>query len=105
MHAQVNRIPLHPDKIEESLALWNDRLLVAYRAQPGFRGATLLSDEAGGSGLALLVLLWDSAADSERASQSEAIHTALIPFQPLFAGGIDNEDYTVLFEERVQRRA
>lgn len=88
MYAQVNRVPMHPDKVAEGIARWQDGLVVAYRAQPGFRGATLLRDLTEGSGAARLILYWETAADSERGAQSAAIQEALIPFQPLVADGI-----------------
>lgn len=69
MHARITTVHLQPDKIAEAIAIYQNGIVPVIKAQPGNRGAYLLTDP---SGLGQAITLWDSQADGQAYEASGA---------------------------------
>jgi hypothetical protein len=80
MHAQLIEGGTTPERRGEMDQIVTDELLPALHAEPGFAGALNLVDRDTGD--ALMVILWDDAAQARRplADSGNAFHKALATF-------------------------
>jgi heme-degrading monooxygenase HmoA len=63
MYARVTTVAVQPDKIAETIRIYNESVLPAIKAAAGNQGVYLLMDEATGMGLS--VTLWATEADGQ----------------------------------------
>lgn len=63
MHARVTTVSVQPDKVAETVRIYNENILPAIKAASGNQGVFLLIDPASGKGVSLT--LWNSQADGE----------------------------------------
>jgi heme-degrading monooxygenase HmoA len=63
MHARVTTLHIRPDKVDESVALFEQQIVPVLKAQPGFQGVRLLVNRASGDGLA--ISQWNSEAEGQ----------------------------------------
>jgi heme-degrading monooxygenase HmoA len=63
MHARVTALHLRPEKVDESVTLYQQQIVPVVKAQPGFQGIELLIDRATGNGVS--VTIWNSEAEGQ----------------------------------------
>ncbi|HEY7340897.1 MAG TPA: antibiotic biosynthesis monooxygenase [Ktedonobacterales bacterium] len=63
MHARVTTVSVQPDKVAETVRIYNESILPAIKAASGNRGVFLLIDPVSGNGIS--ITLWNSQADGE----------------------------------------
>ena len=68
MHARVMNLRVRPVDTEEMVRIYRDSVITAYRRQPGFGGAMLLTDPETGIGIS--VTMWETEADREAVEAS-----------------------------------
>ena len=68
MHARVVNLRVRPLDTEEMVRIYRDSVMPAYRRQPGFGGAMLLTDPETGIGIS--VTMWGTEADREAVEAS-----------------------------------
>ena len=68
MHARVVNLRVRPLDTEEMVRIYRDSVMLAYRRQPGFGGAMLLTDPETGIGIS--VTMWETEADREAVEAS-----------------------------------
>jgi heme-degrading monooxygenase HmoA len=61
VHARVMNLRVRPVDTEEMVSIYRDSVMTAYRRQPGFGGAMLLTDPETGIGIS--VTMWETEAD------------------------------------------
>jgi quinol monooxygenase YgiN len=93
-HARFVYAHIHPEKIEEAIALFRDSVLPATEAQPGFKGARLLVDR--GIGKAVIVTLWASEAEMKATETSGYLRTQLAKFSDYFTAPPTRESYELV---------
>jgi heme-degrading monooxygenase HmoA len=68
VHARVVNLRVRPVDTEEMVRIYRDSVMTAYRRQPGFGGAMLLTDPETGIGIS--VTMWETEADREAVEAS-----------------------------------
>ena len=91
MYARVTRSAIRPEKIDESLAWFAERVLPRAQSAPGFAGALELYDRETGAGLT--VTLWES---KEARDESEGLAANIR------SEGESDEGFEVLGVERFE---
>jgi heme-degrading monooxygenase HmoA len=74
MFARVVTSQMKPDKAEDAVALWQEKLMPMIKGMNGFRGAYLLGDPASGHGLT--ITLWESKEDAQILAETFAKNIA-----------------------------
>lgn len=82
MHARMTTVHLHPDKIADATALYQNNIVPVISTQRGFRGAYLLTDP---SGLGQSLTLWDAEADGQAYEASGAYREQVAKVAAFFA--------------------
>jgi heme-degrading monooxygenase HmoA len=88
MHARHVTIRIRPDCVAQAREIFTGGALPALAAQPGFRGACLLADDAtGGDGAVhgVILILWESAAHSRRLEAAGFYREQIARFAQVFA--------------------
>ncbi|MES2938601.1 MAG: hypothetical protein V4864_13025 [Pseudomonadota bacterium] len=83
MHARHVAIRIKSGEVPRARDIFNEGALPALAAQPGFRGACLLADEASGEGA--IVILWERAEDSQRLEAAGFYKEQIARFAQVFA--------------------
>lgn len=73
MYARVTLAQLQPDKIDELTQFLRDNVVPAAKAQQGFKGLLVLTDENTNKGIA--IALWETAADMAASEASDGYYT------------------------------
>lgn len=95
MHARVTIVSVQPDKIDESIGLY-EATIEAARQQPGFVRAILVGDRSSGKSYSITV--WESE-EAERATAEGGFYQEQIAkFATVFAAQPELESMEVLFE-------
>ena len=68
MDARVVNLRVRPVDTEEMVRIYRDSVITAYRRQPGFGGAMLLTDPETGIGIS--VTMWETEAEREAVEAS-----------------------------------
>ena len=63
MHARVTTLHIRPDKVDETVALFQQQIMPVVKAQAGYQGIQLLVDRATGNGMA--ISFWNSEAEGQ----------------------------------------
>jgi heme-degrading monooxygenase HmoA len=63
MHARMTSVSIQPDKVAETVRIYNESILPAVKAASGNRGVYLLIDTAAGKGVS--ITFWNSQADGD----------------------------------------
>ncbi|HEY1388034.1 MAG TPA: antibiotic biosynthesis monooxygenase [Ktedonobacterales bacterium] len=63
MHARVTTVSVQPDKVADTVRIYNESILPAIKAASGNQGVFLLIDPASGNGIS--ITMWNSQADGE----------------------------------------
>lgn len=75
MLARVTTVKLQPDKVAESVALYQQEIVPIVKGQPGFQGMYLLTDAATGNGMS--ISFWNSEAEAQ-AYESSGIYRQMV---------------------------
>jgi len=94
MYARVINSPLIPDKIDEAVSIWRDKVAPAIKQAKGFKGAYLIGDRETGKGLT--ITLWETKEDADAMNASLPQNLAL--FEGLFAAQPSLETYEILLQ-------
>ena len=94
VHARFVHATIHPDRIEEAIALFRDSVLPVTQVQPGFQGARLLIDRGIGKGV--IVTLWASEAEMKATETSGYLRQQLAKFSSLFISPPTREAYELV---------
>jgi heme-degrading monooxygenase HmoA len=94
MYARVITSPLIPDKIDEAVSIWRDKVAPAIKQAKGFKGAYLIGDR--GTGKGLTITLWETKEDADAMNASLPQNLAL--FEGLFAAQPSLETYEILLQ-------
>ena len=73
MYARVTLAQLQPGKVEELLQFLQENVVPAAKAQQGFKGLLLLTDENTNKGIA--VALWETKADMAASEAPDGYYT------------------------------
>jgi heme-degrading monooxygenase HmoA len=94
MYARVINSPLLPDKTDEAVSIWSDKVAPLIKQAKGFKGAYLIGDR--GTGKGLTITLWETKEDADAMNASLPQNLAL--FEGLFAAQPSLETYEVLLQ-------
>jgi heme-degrading monooxygenase HmoA len=83
MHARVTTVQLRPDKVDDSIALYQQEILPVITAQPGYQGVYLFTDRATGNGVS--ITLWNSEAEAQAYETSGTYRQLVAKLAPNFA--------------------
>lgn len=98
MYAAVNRVSLRPDRGDQGIAIWRDKLVPLLRQQAGFRGVIVMRDVSASRGMSITT--WDAETDFrafERTDEARA-HFGEIG-ENVLAGPREQEGYEVVVSE------
>lgn len=93
MFARVIRIQIQKNKLDQAVSTFRDSVLPVARRQPGFRGATLLTDRATGG--AISVTLWETEAALEEGERTGYVQEQLAKFAPIFSAPPEKHVFAV----------
>jgi heme-degrading monooxygenase HmoA len=93
MIARVTTVQVIPDKVAEAANIFNNSVLPAAKAQPGFRTGYLLTDAASGKGMSVTV--WDSLADLQANEANGFYQEQVAKFAPMLTAPPTREIYEV----------
>jgi heme-degrading monooxygenase HmoA len=93
MHARMVTVPVKPERVDEVVKIWQDSVLPAAQAQPGFKGALVLGDRESGEGIS--ISLWDSVVYMEAGESSGYCQEQLAKFGDLFSGQPTSKHFEV----------
>ena len=93
MYARVVTVQVQPDKLDETINLYEDSVLSAARQQKGFQNGMLLVDRNTGKGVS--ITLWETEADLAASESSGYFQAQIAKFASLFAGPPTRELYQV----------
>ena len=96
MHVRAATVQLLPGKTQEAIALYNDSVIPAARAQKGFRGAYLMTDASRNKGLS--ISLWESEADMLAGESSGYYQEQIGKFGSILAEPATMEHYELSAE-------
>ncbi len=83
MYARVVTAQVAPDKVDETIQLWQDSVMPAARQQKGFMSGRLLVDRK--TGKAIASSLWETQADAQATGEGSAyLQEQLAKFASLF---------------------
>lgn len=83
MHARVTNVSVQPDKVAETIRIYNENILPAIKAASGNRGVYLLIDAASGKGVS--ITFWDSKADGDTYDSSGTYREQVGKVAPFFS--------------------
>jgi heme-degrading monooxygenase HmoA len=99
MYASLITGPLQPDKIDQAIGLYRDRIIPLARQQyQGFGGMYVLTDRASGQGLT--IALYETEADARRVESSGQFREAVAAFGAVLAGQPTREVREVTYHDR-----
>lgn len=79
MQARLLTAQVFPEKIDEFIQLWHDKILATYREQTGWKSARLLVDRQ--IGKAILISLWETEAEGRAggtgSAQGQKVHAII----------------------------
>lgn len=93
MFARVMKVQIQKNKLDQAVFTYRESVLPEARRQPGFQGATLLTDRATGAGLS--ITLWESEADMLAGERTGYLQEQLAKFAPLFASAPEKHAFEV----------
>jgi heme-degrading monooxygenase HmoA len=93
MFARTTIVQIKPGRLDEATQLFAESVIPAAKAQKGFKGMYLLTDQASGKGLS--IGFWESEADAIANEQSGYYQEQLNKFKDLFAAMPVVEKYEV----------
>ncbi|MGH2494523.1 MAG: antibiotic biosynthesis monooxygenase family protein [Ktedonobacteraceae bacterium] len=73
MYARATLAQLQPGKVDELLQFLHDNVVPAAKAQQGFKGLLLLTDETTNKGIA--IALWETEADMAASEAADGYYT------------------------------
>ena len=83
MHARVTTVSVQPDKVSETVRIYNESILPAVKAASGNHGVFLLIDPATGKGVSMT--LWNTQADGEAYDSSGTYREQVAKVAPFFS--------------------
>lgn len=93
MFARVMRIQIQKNKLGQAVVTFRDSVLPVARRQPGFRGATLLTDRATGG--AISITLWETEEQLLEGERTGYLQDQLAKFAPIFAAAPERHVFEV----------
>ena len=93
MHARITSSPVQPGKLDELIHIFEDVIVPAAEAQPGFKGGFLLTDRE--TNKFVSISLWETEAVMRSAENSEYYQEQTAKIAPVLAAAPDKEAYTV----------
>lgn len=70
MQARLLTAQVFPEKMDEFIQLWHDKILATYREQAGWKSASLLVDRQTGN--AILISLWETGSEGQASGMGSA---------------------------------
>lgn len=92
MLARVTTVHLHPDKIAEATAVYQNSVVPAVAAQQGCQGVYLLHDS---SGAGMSITFWDSESNAQAYESSGAYRDQVSKFVAFFSAPPSLASYNV----------
>ncbi len=83
MYARVTTVSIQPDKVAETIRIYNESILPAVKAASGNQGVYLLVDSASGKGMS--ITLWNTQADGESYDSSGSYREQVAKVAPFFS--------------------
>ena len=103
MHARVVNLRVRPVDTEEMVRIYRDSVITAYRWQPGFGGAMLLTDPETGIGIS--VTMWETEDDREAGEASGFYKEQIAKFADFLIETPVRKHYDVSVLEQVRELA
>ncbi len=79
MYARLLTAQVSPEKIDEFIQLWHNKILSTYKEQTGWKSARLLVDRQ--TGKAILISLWETEAEGlasgTGSAQAQKVHAII----------------------------
>lgn len=97
MFARFTIVQVKLDKIDETIKLYEERVVPGGKAQKGYRGIYLFTDRSTGKGYS--VSLWDSEEDAVANEQSGYYKEQVNKFIEYFAAPPVQEGYEVVVQD------
>ncbi len=94
MYARVINSQLIPEKVDDAVSVWRDKVAPDIKQAKGFKGAYLVGDR--GTGKGLTITLWETKEDAD--AMNAALPQTLALFDGLFAAQPSLETYEVLLQ-------
>ena len=94
MYARVINSQLVPEKVEDAVSVWRDKVAPNIKQAKGFKGAYLVGDRETGNGLT--ITLWETKEDAD--AMNAALPQTLALFDGLFAAQPSLETYEGLLQ-------
>ena len=96
MFVDVTQWEVRPERWDEALALFRERVVPAFEAQPGFFRVLHIGDGLSGKGMTLA--FWQSEAHARTFERTGRLAGALEPFAGLFTAPPRGAGYPVLVD-------
>ena len=93
MFARLTIVQVKPDKMDETIKIYEDSVVSAAKSQKGYKGAYLLTDPKTGKGISCT--LWDSEEDAIATEQSGFYQKQVDKFKDVFTAPPAQEGYEV----------
>jgi len=93
MYARMTIMMIHPDRIDDAVAIYKKSVVPAARKQRGFRGVCLLKDAETGKGIS--VTFWRSERDALANEANLYYQEQLAKFLDMFSGPPIKEGFEV----------
>ncbi len=79
MHARLLTAQVSPEKMDEFIQLWHNKILSTYQEQTGWKSARLLVDRQ--TGKAILISVWETEAERQTSgtgsAQGQKVHATI----------------------------
>ena len=93
MFARLTIVQVKPDKMDETIKIYEDSVVSAAKSQKGYKGAYLLTDPKTGKGISCT--LWDNEEDAVANEQSGYYQEQVGKFKDFFTSPPVQEGYEV----------